>query len=133
MNYTEKYHLPQWEESDRVMRADFNQMCAVIDEGLARAQSVADSANTAYATGTYTGNGKTVRVDLDFRPSVVLVGEMHGSTSYSENFLSHMTIYTGDVAGPVFIDDNGFTVEKGHHDYPYVNRDRQSYCYIALR
>lgn len=28
MNYTEKYHLPQWEETDRIMRTDFNQMCA---------------------------------------------------------------------------------------------------------
>ena len=26
MNYTEKYHLPQWEETDRIMRTDFNQM-----------------------------------------------------------------------------------------------------------
>ena len=28
MNYTENYHLPQWEETDRIMRTDFNQMCA---------------------------------------------------------------------------------------------------------
>ena len=34
MNYTENYHLPQWEETDRVMRTDFNQMCADIDGGL---------------------------------------------------------------------------------------------------
>ena len=34
MNYTEKYHLPQWEETDRVMRSDFNQMCVDIECGL---------------------------------------------------------------------------------------------------
>lgn len=34
MNYTENYHLPQWEETDRVMRTDFNQMCADIESGL---------------------------------------------------------------------------------------------------
>lgn len=34
MNYTDNYKLPQWEEEDRVMRTDFNQMCADIDEGL---------------------------------------------------------------------------------------------------
>ena len=34
MNYTEKYHLPQWEETDRIMRTDFNQMCADIESGL---------------------------------------------------------------------------------------------------
>ena len=133
MKYTENYRLPLWEESDRVMRTDFNQMCADIDAGLARAQTVADSADTAYATGSYTGNGKSIRVDLNFRPSVVLVGEIHGSTTYSDKFISHMTIYTSKITGPVFIDDHGFTVEKGHHEYPHVNRDKESYCYIALR
>ena len=34
MNYTEKYHLPQWEETDRVLRTDFNQMCADMEAGL---------------------------------------------------------------------------------------------------
>ena len=34
MNYTAKYHLPQWDETDRIMRADFNQMCADIESGL---------------------------------------------------------------------------------------------------
>ena len=28
MNYTEKYHLPQWAENDRILMTDFNQMCA---------------------------------------------------------------------------------------------------------
>lgn len=35
MNYTENYHLPQWEETDRIMRVDFNQMCADMEAGLA--------------------------------------------------------------------------------------------------
>ena len=34
MNYTERYHLPQWEETDRIMRTDFNQMCADMEAGL---------------------------------------------------------------------------------------------------
>lgn len=34
MNYTEKYHLPQWEEQDRVMRKDFNRMCSDMEAGL---------------------------------------------------------------------------------------------------
>ena len=34
MNYTAKYHLPQWEETDRIMRTDFNQMCADMEAGL---------------------------------------------------------------------------------------------------
>lgn len=31
MHYTEHYHLPQWAAEDRILREDFNQMCADID------------------------------------------------------------------------------------------------------
>ena len=34
MNYTDKYHLPQWEETDRIMRTDFNDAMARIEVGL---------------------------------------------------------------------------------------------------
>ena len=48
MNYTEKYHLPQWEETDRVMRADFNQMCADMEAGLrANAQGIEEAKQEA--------------------------------------------------------------------------------------
>ena len=33
MKYTENYRLPQWEEGDRILRTDFNRMCADIDGG----------------------------------------------------------------------------------------------------
>ena len=36
MNYTENFHLPQWDETDRIMRTDFNRMCANMEEGLTR-------------------------------------------------------------------------------------------------
>lgn len=38
MNYTENYHLPQWDESDRILRTDFNQMCADIESGLNKSE-----------------------------------------------------------------------------------------------
>lgn len=50
MNYTEKHHLPQWEETDRIMRTDFNQMCADIEEGLNEANASAASALDASET-----------------------------------------------------------------------------------
>lgn len=34
MNYTKNYHLPQWDETDRILRTDFNQMCADMEKGL---------------------------------------------------------------------------------------------------
>lgn len=54
MNYTENHHLPQWEETDRIMRKDFNQMCADMEAGLdenaaaaAAAQAAADNAQAS--------------------------------------------------------------------------------------
>ena len=35
MYYTEKYHLPQWEETDRIMRTDFYHRCADMETGRA--------------------------------------------------------------------------------------------------
>ena len=34
MNYTENYHLPQWDETDRILRKDFNSAMAQLEEGL---------------------------------------------------------------------------------------------------
>ena len=43
MNYTENYHLPQWDETDRIMRADFNQMCGDIEGGLTTVRDMAET------------------------------------------------------------------------------------------
>ena len=48
MNYTEKYHLPQWKETDRILMKDFNQMCADMEAGLSKTAADA-SAETARA------------------------------------------------------------------------------------
>lgn len=43
MNYTEKFHLPQWDETDRILRTDFNQMCRDMEAGLAGNAGEADA------------------------------------------------------------------------------------------
>ena len=45
MNYTEKYHLPQWEETDRIMRTDFNAAMAGIETGIEGAKTEARQAD----------------------------------------------------------------------------------------
>ena len=45
MNYTEKYHLPQWEETDRIMRTDFNDAMAGIETGIEGAKTEARQAD----------------------------------------------------------------------------------------
>ncbi len=57
MNYTENYHLPQWEETDRIMRVDFNQMCADMEAGLTKtardaASATSNAASTAAAASS---------------------------------------------------------------------------------
>ena len=47
MNYTEKYHLPQWEKTDRIMMEDFNRMCADVEEGLRETAAAAATALSA--------------------------------------------------------------------------------------
>ena len=49
MNYTDKYHLPQWDETDRIMRADFNRMCADMEAGLLKTarDAAEDTAQTS--------------------------------------------------------------------------------------
>lgn len=50
MNYTKNYHLPQWVKEDRIMMADFNQMCADIESGLTEtAQGSAEAKQGASA------------------------------------------------------------------------------------
>ena len=95
MNYTEKYHLPQWVESDRILMTDFNQMCADIEAGLTEAEagrsSLAESLaalaagvgsageNARIAWGSYTGTGayganSPTTLNVGFCPVLVVVG-----------------------------------------------------------
>ena len=43
MDYTQNYHLPQWEKTDRVLMDDFNSAMANLDEGISAAQSTAEA------------------------------------------------------------------------------------------
>jgi len=47
MNYTEKYHLPQWKKEDRIMMEDFNRMCADMEAGLVQNREDARSDDRA--------------------------------------------------------------------------------------
>ena len=51
MKYTENYHLPEWEPTDRVLRTDFNDAMSDIDDALkANADSVTELANRSRFT-----------------------------------------------------------------------------------
>lgn len=46
MNYTENYHLPQWEETDQIMRVDFNEAMSNLDSGLTACRDTAAQGST---------------------------------------------------------------------------------------
>lgn len=102
-NYTENYGLCQWEATDQVLREEFNQDNAAVDEALKGTADLAQAAqvlaqaayspeNSPIAVGSYTGNGAAKRkIKLGFTPKAVLV------VPYDTNFIS-MGRYLGGLA-----------------------------------
>ena len=92
MDYTANYQLPQWVDSDRILRTDFNSAYQKLDaalktnaDGLA-ANTAAHAAfgNCQLYTATYVGNGlygdshKNIHT-FPGSPLAVLIGECGGS------------------------------------------------------
>ena len=128
MNYTEKYHLPQWEENDRIMRTDFNEAMAIIEGGMA------DTA-TAWATGFYYGSGGTQKVVTGFRPRMLFIHVVNVPT---HDLIDHRALSGLFTSNPdsrlVVYENDGFTVYGDDNTlYPQVNRYAQNYGYIAFR
>lgn len=65
MNYTEKYHLPQWVKEDRIMMEDFNQMCSDIEAGLERNAAEAVRANAQTAADVQTAQSTADKAVAD--------------------------------------------------------------------
>ena len=55
MNYTENYHLPQWEETDRIMRTDFNAAMASLEGGLTECRDAAAAGSVQAGSALYAG------------------------------------------------------------------------------
>ena len=147
MNYTEKYHLPQWEEDDRVMRTDFNQMCANIESGIDGAKAQAAQSDAAldrkiaaaqaaaeelpYVVGTYCGTGQLQKIVLGFRPAAVLICKIYSSNI--ENAKDVVALFTGTGRNKVLtIDEDGFLL-LSQYTQPQVNSNTTDYCYMAFR
>ena len=133
MNYTEKYHLPQWEEADRVMRTDFNNAMSALDEGLAQAQETADGAAVpALVTGTYRGTKSPIKITLGFRPSAVLIYREYNGYDDTEA-VGCCILCVANSASPIAMEDDGFTIRSYSSKYPAHNWGNTDYRYIAFR
>ena len=134
MNYTEKYHLPQWEETDRIMRTDFNGAMSNLEAGLTEAKSTADEALVKpYVIGYYTGSSLPYfNVDVGFRPRAVIIAQAYNGTDEVSEGAGNTTLLTEQSGGSGSITDTGFYIIP-RHTYPTLGRDRVGYVYIAFR
>lgn len=136
MNYTEKYHLPQWEETDRIMRVDFNEAMSCLEEGIADAKGAAvKAAELPYVVGSYQGNEKDRDIIVGFTPSLVIICSPFDSIN-SDLTLAFFCIFGRTVApGQATIIENGFHLkaESTSIRYPKVNKSPYTYQYIAFK
>ena len=139
MEYTENYHLNQWEPTDRVLREDFNEDNRRIEEALNGMPKV--------IAGTYTGDGAASRIiPLDFIPKAVFVWNGNG-VMYSSN--GSVTQYSGGLALPgipcttsfgnypyLAIAENGIQVYYAYYEnikyYLSTNVANEKYLYLAI-
>ena len=154
MNYTEKYHLPQWEDSDRVMRTDFNQMCVNIENGIKEVKSEAQKAQTDVdglartvksqgetlsahehcVMGTFTGSMYATVVTLGFRPKAVYIAKVY-TTRDVEDAAGACGLFMDGVSNSTLVfRDDGFTLYSGDSGtYPRLNSRNMPYIYIAFK
>lgn len=127
MNYTDKYHLPQWEENDRIMRTDFNEAMANVENGMT-------DISTSFSAGHYMGLDRPQKIVTGFRPKVVMIHGYKAPSQSTEDFSALSAVFYSDRdASFLKFEDDGFTVTGTSLRYPLVNRIYQDYVYFAFR
>ena len=138
MNYTENYQLPQWEESDRILMADFNAAMGNIDGAIAEIPHM--------VLGSYTGDGTASRtISLGFTPRAVLVVASDGVPFRYVNGTSQYCgglVFQGEHTADLYrsrtileICEGGFKVGYNIESSIYIfsNQENMKYHYIALK
>lgn len=161
MNYTEKYHLPQWVETDRIMMDDFNAAMASIEGGLTavkgeaaqdasglsqRLDTVEQTAEEAhekaytppFVIGNYIGLDEAKTFTVGFRPSMVIIwGDQPGADVNTMGRHSGVVVETPSNvwSGLVGFTDTGFTLVKPREAnvYPKLMEYAHYYVYAAFR
>ena len=129
-NYTEYYHLHQWEPEDSFLRTDFNEDFRRIAAALQEKLGQADRAELAAATaekaklycGAFLGNGTSQSIPLGFRPSAVLLPGRSGLLLASRQ----------TAAGAIEIIQQGFRVVHEDGAIDRINESGKTYPYLAF-
>ena len=152
MNYTQHYQLPQWVDSDRILRTDFNDAYSKLDAALDDLAAADDSLEAAIASGgnarivcgTYTGTGASREgneCSLTFElPPLLVVVCPH--TQYSPEGMDRLVMVRGTPwAFSITNSQNtqctltwsGNTLSwYARNDYIQCNRAGETYYYVAL-
>ena len=92
MTETQNLHLPQWEDTDRIMRTDFNDAMAKIDTAVAAAGNCRVAHGSYVGTGTY-GIDNPNSLTFPFRPLILLMG----SSSQDKIWVCPTTTFNGST------------------------------------
>lgn len=140
MNYTQKYHLPQWEESDRILRTDFNNAMAALEDGLSgNAQGVqeakTEAAKLPYVVGSYVGTVEAQDIFLGFQPSVVIISSTENSNVMDSTLAKLIVLTAESGTTKIRLTNTGFHMEAETtlYKYPKPNYAGNRYQYIAFR
>lgn len=121
MNHTTNLHLPQWEETDRIMMDDFNDAMSKIDAAVAQIEF-----------GTYTGNGTYPRtISLGGKPKAVILFSSFGHANANGSIFGGL-FGPGKVLGNTSmpnarVTDAGFELLRDT-----TNRSGDIYYYLAV-
>lgn len=142
-NKSQNLNLHLWEPEDDFLRTEFNENFTAVDSAVKSAQTAAVNAQQTadkalllpYATGSYTGNGTSVEIDLGFRPSFLIVVSMRSGIGMGQDYewIGFFGITGGtSLSNQLILTDTGFCGLK-INGYPSLSENGRVYEYIAFR
>ena len=136
-NYTQHYHLHQWEPEDSFLRTDFNGDFQRLDEALAGL----DGRKPELRLGRYTGDGTQNRaVALGCAPRAVLLFCRDREALLAWPGAPYVYAYKNRPGNMLILTETCFQVHYDHYEVglsdndflPVTNKAGESYRYLAL-
>ena len=132
---TLKLHL--WEPEDNFLRTEFNENFAAIDAAVRAVREIAEMAYSPeqkpYVTGSYTGNGGKLEINLGFKPRFVITVSMrsHYASGQPNSWTHYFAMSGGNLQGEqLMLTSNGFSVSGTN--WPNTCDSGRIYDYIAF-
>lgn len=131
MNHTTNLHLPQWEESDRIMRTDFNDAMSAIDDALAACGNCKIETGSYVGTGAY-GSGTQNTLTFSGKPTAVFVTGDRSFWALYGNTTASVEYGSGGNLISVTWTENSISWYHDTNAYTQMNVSGATYYYMAL-